>query len=43
MALGFNLPLREISTGIFLGGKARSVREADNLIAICEPWASTTC
>jgi hypothetical protein len=30
-------PLTEMSTGIFLGGKERPARKADNLTAICEP------
>jgi hypothetical protein len=33
MALGSTQPL----TGIFLGGKKRPARRADNLTAICEP------
>jgi hypothetical protein len=28
---------------MFLGSRARLVREADNLTAICEPIASTIC
>jgi hypothetical protein len=37
MALGLTQPLTEMSTGIFLGGKKRPARRADNLTAICEP------
>jgi hypothetical protein len=43
MALGSTQP------GIFLGGKGRPARKADNLTAICEPrplttlWAFTAC
>jgi hypothetical protein len=37
MALGSSQRLTEISTGMFLGGKGRPARKADNLIAICEP------
>jgi hypothetical protein len=39
MALGSTQPLTEMTTGIFLGGKERPTRKADNLTAICEPTA----
>jgi hypothetical protein len=35
MALGSTHPLTV--PGIFLGGKARPARKADNITAICEP------
>jgi hypothetical protein len=37
MALGSTQPPTEMSTGIFLGGKKRPARRADNIAAICEP------
>jgi hypothetical protein len=37
MALGSTQPLTEMSTRNLPGGKGRPAREADNLIAICEP------
>jgi hypothetical protein len=37
MALGLTQPLKEMSTGIFLGGKERPARKADNLTIVCEP------
>jgi hypothetical protein len=37
MSLGSTQPLIEVSPGIFLGGKGRPARKADNLTAICEP------
>jgi hypothetical protein len=37
MALGSTKPLTEMIPGIFLGGKGRSARRADNLTTICEP------
>jgi hypothetical protein len=37
MALGSAQPLTEMSTRNLPGGKGRQVRNADNLIAICEP------
>jgi hypothetical protein len=36
MTLGSTQPLTEMSTGIFLGGKGRPARKADNLTDICE-------
>jgi hypothetical protein len=36
MALTTTQPLTEMSIGIFLGGKGRPERKADNLTAICE-------
>jgi hypothetical protein len=36
MALWSTQPLREMSAKIFLGGKRRPARKADNLTAICE-------
>jgi hypothetical protein len=37
MALGSTQPLTEMSTRNPPEGKGQPVREADNLIAICEP------
>jgi hypothetical protein len=37
MALGSTQPLAEMSTRNLPVGKARPVRKADNLTAICEP------
>jgi flagellar motor switch protein FliM len=37
MALGSTQPLTEQVLGIFLGGKGRPARKADNLTTICEP------
>jgi hypothetical protein len=37
MALGSTELLTEMSTRNIPGGKGRPAREADNLIAICEP------
>jgi hypothetical protein len=37
MALGSTLPLTEMSTRKFPGGKKRPARRADNLAAIYEP------
>jgi hypothetical protein len=37
MALGWTLPVTEMSTSNFPGGKGRPVHKADNLTAICEP------
>jgi hypothetical protein len=37
MGLGSTQPLTEMSTRNLLGGKGEPVREADNIIAICEP------
>jgi hypothetical protein len=43
MVLGSTQPLAEMSTtGMFLGGKERSARKADNLTAICEPTVTST-
>jgi hypothetical protein len=36
MALGSTQPVTEMSTRYLPGGKRRPVRQADNLIAICE-------
>jgi hypothetical protein len=40
-ALGFTQPLTDMSTRekkkMFMGSRARPVRKADNLTAICEP------
>jgi hypothetical protein len=37
MALGSTQPLTEMGTKNLRGDKGRPEREADNLIAICEP------
>jgi hypothetical protein len=37
VVLGSTQPLIEMSSGIFLRGKGRHARKADNLTAICEP------